>query len=138
MHKYETHIENAPLKTSTWKRGNRNVVDVSHFDHYLTQNHFLKKTKRFSSFTISYFSCVLIESMLGGEQEIQKGTRAKVWRALRGKVQVCHSSCASQYKKMLQLIQHSCQQDKFRAGQGPRSLLSIKGFGNWQDSLLNL
>lgn len=32
------------------------------------------------------------------KQEIQKGPKTGVWRAPRGKVQVCHSSCASQYK----------------------------------------
>lgn len=39
--------------------------------------------------------------------------------------------------KMLQLVQLSCQQDRFGASQVPFSLLNKKGLGNWQDSLLD-
>lgn len=55
-------------------------------------------------FEISPFHTPYIESVITDllrvkkEQEIQKRNKDRVWRASRGKVQVCHSSCASQYK----------------------------------------
>lgn len=72
------------------------------------------------------------------KREIQKGTKTGVWRASRGKVQVCHSSCASQYKNATtRTTLLSTRQVRGRPSPPrPRSLLNKKGLGNWQASLL--
>lgn len=117
------------------------------YDHLLTQNHFLtkkkykhKKKRKFSSFTFSYpshFICVcrLVQGW-NGTRNTKKGTKTGVWRASRGKVQVCHSSCASQYKNATtRTTLLSTRQVQGRPSP-PCSLLNKKGLGNWQDSLL--
>lgn len=58
-----------------------------------------KKSFQVSPFHTPHILSAIAE-LLGAEkeQEIQRGKEIGGWRALRGKVQVCHSSCASQYK----------------------------------------
>lgn len=61
----------------------------------------------FSSFTFSspsIFICDhrLVQGWKGTRNT--KGTKTGVWRASRGTVQVCHSSCASQYKNATTLL----------------------------------
>ena len=99
-----------------------------------------KKKRKFSSFTFSYpshFICVcrLVQGW-NGTRNTKKGTKIGVWRASRGKVQVCHSSCASQYKNATtRTTLLSTRQVQGRPSP-PCSLLNKKGLGNWQDSLL--
>lgn len=71
--------------------------------------------------TLHILSVITDSFRVETEQEVQKKrTKIWVWRASWGKVQVCHSSCASQYKNATtQLVQLSCQQDRFRAGRAP-------------------
>lgn len=63
-----------------------------------------KREHKAKSFQVSPFHTPHILSVVTDlfrvekEREIQKGKKTGVWRASRGKVQVCHSSCASQYK----------------------------------------
>ena len=86
--------------------------------HTLINYHFKKK----KSFQVSPFHTPHIVSVttdlfrVEKEREIQKGEKTGV---LRGKVHVCHSSYVQVNRKMLQLVQHTCQKDRFRAGLVP-------------------
>lgn len=64
----------------------------------------------------------------------EKPKESKSWRAPRGKVQVCYSSCASLYKTATTLL-------STRQVQGwpspPCSLVNKEGLIHWQESLFN-
>lgn len=109
----------------------RNVLNGSHTDVLspttISSHHFLltRKLNSVSSFTLPFTFHLQPQTRSGmkrNKSTKKRGTKTWVWRVLRGKVQVCRSSCASQYKKMLQVlqvVQLSCQQDRLRADQAP-------------------
>ena len=84
--------------------------------------------------------CILWSQTCSGlkrNKKYKKEQRPGVWRASRGKVQVCHSSCASQYKKCYNSYNSLVNKTGSGQAKSPCSLLNKKGLGNWQDSLLN-
>lgn len=146
MHKYETHIENAPQKKLTWEppppKQHGNGLNGSHTDlsHKLSQREPRKNKKK--CFQVSPFHTPHILSAVTDlfrvekRQEIQKGPKIRVWRAFRGKVQVCHFSCASQYKNATRTLLLSTTQVRGRPNPLQFAKFFKKGLGNWQASLL--
>lgn len=116
------------------------------------QNHFLSKNKTngakqkmYSSLTFSYPSLFNLspQTCSGLKWNKKYQTKKKEGEARLGfgglqgvkfKFVISHVQVSI---KMLQLVQLSCQQDRFRGSQVPFSLLNKKGLGNWQDSLLD-
>lgn len=142
MHKYETHIENAPQKKLTWEppkkktKKHGNGLNGSHTDLSQTLSQREPRKNKKKCFQVSPFHTPHILSAVTDlfrvekRQEIQKGPKIRVWRAFRGKVQVCHFSCASQYKNATRTLLLSTTQVRGR----PNPLQFAKFFkkGAWK------
>lgn len=150
MHKYETHIENAPQKKLTWEppppkkttKKHGNGLNGSHTDLSQTLSQREPRKNKKKCFQVSPFHTPHILSAVTDlfrvekRQEIQKGPKIRVWRAFRGKVQVCHFSCASQYKNATRTLLLSTTQVRGRPNPLQFAKFFKKGLGNWQASLL--